>query len=121
MNNYVCMGRLVNEPTIKELDDGKKVSNITLAVTRSYKNENGEYDTDFIDCELWNGVCQNVSEYCKKGDIIGIKGSVKSRIYEKEDGSKQKEMYVAVEKVSFLAAKSKTKDVNMSEVEPEMA
>ena len=48
VNNYFCVGRLVNEPEVKELEDGKKVTNITIAVPRSYKNANGEYETAFI-------------------------------------------------------------------------
>lgn len=66
MNNYFCVGRLVNEPEVKELEDGKKVTNITIAVPRSYKNADGEYETDFIDCTIWNNVAQSTSEYCKK-------------------------------------------------------
>ena len=66
VNNYFCVGRLVNEPEVKELEDGKKVTNITIAVPRSYKNADGEYETDFIDCTIWNNVAQSTSEYCKK-------------------------------------------------------
>ena len=50
LNQTVIVGRLVSKPETKELEEGKKVANLTLAVPRSYKNENGEYDTDFIDC-----------------------------------------------------------------------
>ena len=49
LNQFVGVGRLVAEPSVKETEDGKQVSNITIAVPRSYKNENGEYDTDFLD------------------------------------------------------------------------
>ena len=51
LNQIVLVGRLVATPEVKELEDEKKVANITVAVPRSYKNADGEYETDFIDCE----------------------------------------------------------------------
>ena len=55
LNQIVIVGRLVRDPELRETDGGKKVTNITLAVPRSYKNVNGEYETDYIDCVLWTG------------------------------------------------------------------
>lgn len=71
LNQVVMVGRLLDIPEVKELENGKKVVNITLVVPRSYKNENGEYEKDFIDCILWNSVAESVSEYCNKGDVVG--------------------------------------------------
>ena len=117
MNNYMVVGRLVADPEVKELDGGKKVSNITIAVPRSYKNEQGVYDTDFIDCTLWGDIAQTTSEYCKKGDMIGVRGRVETNIYEKEDGSKQKDVHVVAERITFLTSKDKTKEDNEPEME----
>ena len=71
LNQIVIVGRLVKDPELRETDSGKKVTNITLAVPRSYKNVSGEYETDFIDCTLWTGIAENTSAYCKKGDLLG--------------------------------------------------
>ena len=79
LNQIVIVGRLVRDPELRETDGGKKVTNITLAVPRSYKNLNGEYETDYIDCVLWTGIAENTTEYCKKGDILGLKGRVQTR------------------------------------------
>ena len=84
LNQIVIVGRLVKDPELRETDSGKKVTNITLAVPRSYKNVSGEYETDFIDCTLWTGIAENTSTYCKKGDLLGVKGRVQTRVYEKE-------------------------------------
>lgn len=94
------VGRLVKDPEIKELEN-KKVSNITVAVPRSFKNMEGEYETDFFNCILWDSVAKNTAEYCKKGSIVGIKGRLQSGFYEKE---KERKYYVDVvaEKVTFL-------------------
>lgn len=73
LNQVVLVGRLVDQPQKEE-----KGAIITIAVPRSFKNENGEYETDFITARLFNGVAENTCEYCKKGDLIGIKGRLKS-------------------------------------------
>lgn len=109
LNQIVIVGRLVKDPELKETEKGKKVTNITLAVPRSYKNVNGEYDTDFIDCVLWTGVAENTAEYCKKGDLLGVKGRIQSRSYEIEEQKKYVTEVVA-EKVTFLTNKSKEKE-----------
>ena len=72
LNQVILVGRLARNPEVQELENGKKVANITLAVPRSFKNHEGEYETDFIDCTLWNGVAENASLYCEQGDIIGV-------------------------------------------------
>ena len=107
MNNIVYLiGRLTKDPEKKELESGKKVCNISLAVPRSYKNEQGEYDVDFIDCVLWNGIAERAVEYCKKGDLIAIRGQIKVDNYEKENGEKIKTMSVTAERISFLSTKN---------------
>ena len=65
LNQVILVGRLVKDPELKQLDDGRVVTTITLAVQRNYKNaETGEYDTDFIYCTLWAGIAENTVEYC---------------------------------------------------------
>ena len=104
LNQTVLVGRLVQDPEIKELENGNKVSYITLAIPRSYKNSDGIYDTDFIDCVLWNGIAENTSEYCKKGNLVGIKGRLQTDTYEK-DGKNITKLNVIAEKVTFLSSK----------------
>lgn len=106
LNQFVIVGRLVRDPELHETESGKKVTTITVAIPRSYKNSNGEYETDFIDCVLWAGVAQNTTEYCKKGDLLGIKGRVQSRIVEK-DAKKNYLIEMIAEKITFLSNKSK--------------
>lgn len=106
MLNYVVMcGRLTQDPEIKELENDRKVATITLAVQRSYKNIDGIYDTDFIHCTLWNGIAENTTRYCKKGDIVGVKGRLQTTIIEKEDGTKENKLEVIAEKVTFLSSR----------------
>ena len=102
MNQTCIIGRLVRDPEIRELEDGKKVSNITVAVQRSYKNENGEYEADFIDCSLWGSTAEKTAEYCKKGDLVGVKGRLQTNNYENEEGEKKKFTEVIAERLTFL-------------------
>lgn len=104
LNQVVVVGRLVRDPELKETESGKKMTHVTLAVPRSYKNTNGEYDTDFVDCTLWTGVAESTSEYCKKGDLVGIKGRLETSSYEK-DNQKKYVTSVIAEKVTFLTSK----------------
>lgn len=104
LNQAVLVGRIVKEPELKTTESGKKVSNITLAVPRSFKNSNGEYDTDFISCILWKGVAESTVSYCKQGDLVGIKGRIQTRNYEVNDEKKQA-VEVVAEKVTFLSSK----------------
>lgn len=98
LNQIVLVGRLVSDPQINETENERKVTTITLAVPRSYKNMNGEYDTDFIPCILWNGIATNTCEYCKKGDIVGVKGRIQTT---------ENKIEIIAEKVTFLSSKSK--------------
>ncbi len=104
LNQTVLVGRLVRDPELYETENGNKVTNVILAVPRSYKNSNGEYDTDFIPCTLWKGIAENTAEYVKKGDLIGIKGHVQTRSYEKDEEKKFVTEIIA-EKVTFLSSK----------------
>lgn len=110
LNQIVIVGRLVRDPELRQTEGGKKVTNITLAVPRGYKNSNGEYETDFIDCVLWTGVAENTTEYCKRGDILGIKGRVQTRTIETEDEKKRYTTEVVAERVSFLSSSHKIKE-----------
>lgn len=105
LNQTVLVGRIVKDPEIIETESGKKVSNITLAIPRSYKNKDGEYETDFVDCTLWSGLAENTAEYCKKGDLVGVKGRIETEVYKKDDGSTVKNTKVVAEKVTFLSSK----------------
>lgn len=109
LNQIVIVGRLVRDPELRETEGGKKVTNITLAVPRSYKNINGEYETDFVDCVLWTGIAENTTEYCRKGDVLGVKGRVQTRVYELDDETKRHVTEVVAEKVTFLSPKPSDK------------
>ena len=93
INQVMLVGRIAND--INEDDN-----NITVAITRSFKNENGEYDTDFIDVAIRGTIAKTTTEYCKKGDIIGVKGSIRSEIIDNV-----KKMILVADRITFLSSK----------------
>ncbi|QVK20348.1 single-stranded DNA-binding protein [Mycoplasmatota bacterium] len=103
LNQVILVGRLVKDPEIRETSDGKSVSNITLAVSRNYKNaETGEYDTDFLTCTLWEGIAESTSEYCKKGSTVGIKARLAMKKYKYDDEKYFTYPEIIAEKVTFI-------------------
>lgn len=104
LNQVILVGRIASEFTTKE-EDGKKITTVTIAIPRSFKNMDGEYETDFVDIRLFDSVATNTKEYCKKGDIIGVKGRIQSTEIEKFH-SKMKVLEVIAERVTFLSSKS---------------
>ena len=103
LNQVVLVGRLTQDPELNENSNGKKVSSITLAVQRTYKNADGLYEADFIRCILWDAVATSTKDYCHKGDIVGIKGRIQTGSYEDKDGTKKYTTDVIAEKVTFLS------------------
>ena len=119
LNQIVIVGRLTSNPeVVKSENGGSDRSQITLAVPRSYKNADGAYDTDFVDCVIWGDVAENTAEYCKKGDIVGVKGRIQTSNYETKDGEKRKSTQIVAEKVTFLSSKkAKEDDIEKSDDE----
>ena len=105
LNQVVLVGRLTDDPKVEETENGTKHSTIILAVQRTFKNPDGIYEADFIRCRLWNAIANSTSEYCHKGDIVGIKGRIQVSSYDDEDGNKKYMTEVIAEKVTFLTSK----------------
>ncbi len=111
MNQLFLVGRLTKDPEMIK-HDGKVSCRITMAVKRSFKNPDGIYETDFFDCILWDGLAKNASEYCKKGDTIGVRGRLQTSSYE-VDNIKRKAVEIVVEKLTFLSSrKTEPKEID---------
>lgn len=106
LNQIVLVGRLTRDITVNKSSNGNKVATIGLAIPRSFKNSEGVYDTDFIDCVLFDVVAENTAEYCNKGDIVGVKGRIQSKVIEEGD-KKETVIEIIAEKVTFLSSKQK--------------
>ena len=109
LNQVVLVGRITKSGEVKELENGKKVASMTLAIPRSFKNGNGEYDTDFVDIRIWDTIAENTAEYVKKGDIVGVKGRLQTGTIEKYH-TKMQVLEVIAEKVTFLSSKGNSEE-----------
>lgn len=110
LNQVVIVGRLTKDPELVKTESGKKVTTVTVAVPRSFKNTEGLYETDFLKCILWNAVAASTTEYCHKGDIIGVKGRLQNRTYEDEEKNSHTVTEIIAEKVTFLTSSNKNEE-----------
>lgn len=90
LNQVVLVGRLMEDPEVKN-----GVGKIILVVPRPFKNEEGVFENDYIRCELHGVVTDNVKEYCHKGDLVGVKGSVRC-------SDVKNDIVIVAEKITFL-------------------
>lgn len=112
LNQVVLVGRITKDPEVRETDTKVKVTNITIAVPRSYKNKDGEYDTDFIQVTIWKQLAENTVEYCKKGDLVGVKAHLQNNNYTDKEGNKRYDLQVVAEKITFLSSKKEESKEN---------
>ena len=101
LNQVVLVGRVANTLEIVEEGETKKCY-MLLSVQRSFKNNEGEYESDLIDIELNNHIAENAVEYCKQGDIVGIKGRVQTI----QEMGETKNNFIVADKLTFLSSKS---------------
>ena len=109
LNQIILVGRLTRDIVVNKSENGTKVATISIAIPRSFKNSDGLYDTDFVSCVAFDNIAENTSEYCKKGDIVGIKGRIQSKVIEKDE-KKEYTLDIICEKITFLSSRSKEEE-----------
>ncbi|KUP09380.1 single-stranded DNA-binding protein [Bacillus coahuilensis m2-6] len=102
MNRVVLVGRLTKDPDLRYLPNGTAVATFTLAVNRTFTNQQGEREADFINCVVWRKPAENVANFLKKGSLAGVDGRLQTRNYEGQDGRKVYVTEVVAESVQFL-------------------
>ncbi len=110
LNQLILVGRLTRDPELKVLDDGRKVSDITLAVQRSFKNMDGNYDTDFIKITVWEGLASAIETYCKKGAMIAVKARLQTYKFELDEEKQMNMLEVIAERITFLSSANRTNE-----------
>ena len=106
MNNVNLIGRLTKAPELKQTASNTSVLTGTLAVNRTFKNQNGERETDFINIVAWRQTAEIIAQYCGKGSQIGITGRIQTRNYENQQGQRVYVTEVVAEHVDLLDSKS---------------
>lgn len=106
MQNSVCLtGRLASDIEVKTFDSGDRSTSFSLAVQRNFKNKNGEYECDFINCQARNGTADLLFKYFEKGDFCPVTGELRTRKYEK-DGVNHTVTFVAIDSITFVGGKN---------------
>jgi single-strand DNA-binding protein len=82
MNKVIIIGRLTADPELRQTQSGISTCRFTIAVNRKFKNQDGEYDTDFINCQAWRQTAEFVSRYFTKGKMIAVEGSLRTGSYQ---------------------------------------
>ena len=110
LNQIVLTGRLTADPEVVQKGERKRAS-ITLAVDRGYKDESGKKVTDFFYITAWNGTAELLGNYCHKGDLIGIEGSLRTFKKQKEGEKAETQIQIIANRIAFLS-KKKSESVN---------
>ncbi|MBY0123641.1 single-stranded DNA-binding protein [Bacillus sp. S/N-304-OC-R1] len=102
MNRVVLVGRLTKDPELRYTPNGVAVASFTLAVNRTFTNQQGEREADFINCVIWRKPAENVANFLKKGSLAGVDGRIQTRSYDGQDGKRVYVTEVLAESVQFL-------------------
>lgn len=108
INNVCLVGRLTRPVDLRYTSNGTAFGSFSLAIDRNYKKESGEKETDYINCVIWRKPAVNLSNFTKKGSLIGVEGRLQSRSYENHEGQKVYVTEVLVENFSLLESKAVT-------------
>lgn len=110
LNHIVIMGRLVRDPELRYTHSSVPVTSFTVAVDRDYQSENGERQTDFIDCSAWRATAEFISKYFRKGSMIAVSGRLQAHKWEDRDGNKRTGWSIKVDNVYFADSKKPDSD-----------
>ena len=106
LNHITIMGRLTRDPELRRTGSGVAVASFTVAVDRDFgKNENGEKETDFIDCVAWRQTGEFVSKYFTKGSMIVVSGRLQVRSWTDKEGNKRRTAEVVADNCYFGESK----------------
>lgn len=115
LNRVVLVGRLTKDPELRYTPGGKAVATFTLAINRTYTNQQGQREADFIQCVAWKRTAENVANYLKKGSLAGVDGRLQTRNYENQQGQRVYVTEIICESVQFLDSKNSNNNANQSQ------
>ncbi len=105
INRTVLVGRLTADPQYRVTPSGVQVATFTLAVNRTFTNQQGEREADYINCVVFRKTAENVNQYLSKGKLAGVDGRLQSRSYDNKEGQRVFVTEVVCDNVQFLEPK----------------
>jgi len=112
INRVVLVGRLTKDPELRYTPSGVAMARFTLAVNRTFSNQQGEREADFINCVVWRKQAENTANYLKKGSLAGVEGRIQTGSYEGQDGKRVYTTDVVADSVQFLEPRSSSGERN---------
>lgn len=106
INKFIGVGNLTREIELRKTSDNNSVATFSLAISRNYKNGNGEYDSDFLNCVAWRNTADYLYNYAHKGDTVAVSGRVQTRTYQK-DGNNVYVTEVIVDEANVVRTKQR--------------
>lgn len=106
LNSIVIQGRFTGDPSMRFTQSNTAVVSVSLAVQRSRKNQNGEYQTDFIDVVFWGSTAEMVYQWFRKGDMAIVRGRLESRKWQDKNGNNRTQWEVQAEQIEFAGSKA---------------
>ena len=119
INNVTLVGRLTKDVELKYTPANQAVAQFTLAVNRTFKNANGERESDFINCVIWRKPAENFANFAQKGALIGITGRIQTRNYENQQGQRVYITEVIAE--NFQMLESRSQQQGQQQAQPQQA
>ena len=113
MNKVFLIGRLTRDPELRYTSSNIPSVRFTLAVNRTFQNQNGEREADFINIVAWRNQAENVKKYVTKGSLVAVEGRIQTGSYEK-DGQRVYTTDVVADSVQFLESKAQRQASNAS-------
>ena len=109
MNKVIIIGRFTRDPEIKYTtgENATATARFSLAVNRRFKNKEGNYDADFINCVAFGKTAEFIEKYFTKGMAIGITGRIQTGSYTNKEGQKVYTTDVVVEETEFVESKNR--------------
>lgn len=111
MNKAILVGNLTRDPEQRTTSSGIAVTSFTVAVRRRYKDADGNYQADFINCVAWRSTAEFVAKYFTKGSRIGVVGTIQTRTYDDQNGNKRYVTEVIADEVEFVGSKTQNQDM----------
>lgn len=115
MNKVCLVGRLTKDPEMRTTQGGVVACTFTVAVDRPFKDKNGNKQADFLPCVAWRNSAEFIGKYFTKGQRIGVEGSIQTRTYNAQDGSKRYVTEIVVDHAEFVESKQDTVPAQPSE------
>lgn len=110
MNRVVLAGRLTADPEIRKSPNGNSVVRFSLVVNRKFKNANGQYEVDYINCVAFKGTADTINSYVSKGDMLIVEGRIQTSKYTRVDGSTAYSTDIAVDGITLVGGRKNTEN-----------